>query len=233
MSQDLSTQVTRSLQAVIAPLSASVSLDAPLVAINWFDTRSLTLYNIYNVLASRSVTSVGGEVVIKGKVTEVLAGNPEDQRDVLLIVRYPSGPQFMKMMQSTYFKLVSLLRSAAVSRFTFGFTQPTARATPMADPSKDMTYLIHHYRGADYGADLARLAAENDVDVVYAGQAAAQLATRKADGPFLPVPSLWDGVLVLQTKSKAQLVEFVGSEAFATCTQASETSFSALFRRLL
>lgn len=233
MTQELTVQVMNGITAVIKPVSQDVSLDEPIVAINWFNTRSLTLYNIYNLLASRSVFKVGGQVVIKGKVLQVLAGDPKDQRDLILIVRYPSGPRFLSMVQSSHFKVVSLLRTAAVARFTFGFTQPTAHTPPAPDPAKDKAYLIHHYRGPNIGDALVQLASELDVGVVYAGQTVAHLATRKPNTADATLPSLLDGIAIFQAESTARLKDFTTSDGFQNVTQSNQTSYSATFRRLL
>jgi hypothetical protein len=233
MVQELTVQVMKGIEAVITPVSQDISLDDPIVAINWFNTRSLALYNIYNLLASRSVFKVGGQVVIKGKVLDVLAGDPKDHRDVVLIVRYPSGPRFLSMIQSTYFKVVSLLRTAAVARFTFGFTQPVAHSPPASDSAKDKAYLIHHYRGNDVGDALVQVASEHDVGVVYAGQTVAHLATRKPNAADLTLPSLLDGIAIFQAESTALLKDFTTSDGFQSVTQSNETSYTATFQRLL
>ncbi|MEP5762303.1 MAG: hypothetical protein ABJ327_23910 [Litoreibacter sp.] len=233
MTNELTIHVTKNIEAVVTPVSQEVSLDTPIFALNWFNTRSLTLYNIYNILASRSVTKVGGEVVIKGKVLNVLAGDPNDRRDILLIVRYPSGPRFLSMLQSTYFKLVSVLRTAAVAQFTFGFTHPTAHASAKPDHPKEMAYMIHHYRGADRSNSLQQLASEHGINVVYMGQTVAHLATRTPDTPDAILPVLSDGIAIFQANAVDQLKSFFSSEAFLAIATAHESSFSATFRRLL
>ncbi|MEP3347969.1 MAG: hypothetical protein ABJN34_03070 [Litoreibacter sp.] len=233
MPQDLMVQVTKNVEISMIPVSQSISLDEPVFAVNWFDTRSLVLYNIYNLLAARSVFKVGGLVVVKGKVTTIIAGDPRDHRDVVLIVRYPSGPLFLSMLQSAYFKVVSLLRTAAVTRFTFGFTQPVSHPPPASDPRKDKAYMIYHYRGADITDALVGLAGENKIEVVYAGNAVAQLATRKAGAADVSLPSLMDGIVVFQADTDTQLETLVASDAFQHISRSTDSNFSALFQRIL
>ncbi|MDA2910832.1 hypothetical protein MYX04_07875 [Nitrospiraceae bacterium AH_259_D15_M11_P09] len=70
-------QITRGTKIVFEAVHDKDALTNPLFAINWFNTRSLWLYNIYNKLASRSLFRVGGKVLFKGRVTETLLGLPE------------------------------------------------------------------------------------------------------------------------------------------------------------
>ncbi len=205
MAVEMSTNVTSSLEAVISSDRPEVSLEGPLVAVNWFDTRSLWLYNLYNVLASRSVSAVGGEVVFKGKLDTVIAGDDTKRRGMLLIVRYPSGRAFLNMMESTYFKLVSLLREAAVSNFTFCFTQPTLPATYQDDPDKAQTYLIHTAASEDENRAILTLVKQSDLNILYAGQLAARLGIRRSGAPTQNIPCLIEWITVTQTETDEQL----------------------------
>jgi len=233
MADDITVPITGSIDAIISSTDAEASLDAPIIAVNWFNTNSLLLYNIYNFLASRSVRAVGGEVVVKGKVNEVIAGEDTDHRNVVLIVRYPSGPQFAAMMKSTYFKLVSILRQVAVTQFTFGFTQPTSESSSVKDHAKDKAYLIHHFRGADYSAEVAELAKGAGLGVVYSGCAVARLGTRQTGAEVKFVPTILDGVIVLQGDSNDKISSFAASDEFRTLSDQPESSYTATFHRLL
>ena len=57
MTNDLTTDVTGSIQAVIAGVDDTVPLEDPLFAVNWFDTKSAWLYFIYNVLCGAQCES--------------------------------------------------------------------------------------------------------------------------------------------------------------------------------
>ena len=94
-------------------------------AINWFDTRSLWLYNVYNRLAAGSVARIGGQPLFKARLVEVLRGNVSDRRETLLLVRYPGVSQFASMLSDRRFQLTSVLRELAVRRFSFGLSEST------------------------------------------------------------------------------------------------------------
>ena len=233
MTNDLTTNLTGSMQAVVVGVGDTRSLEDPLFAVNWFDTKSAWLYFIYNVFAARSVKAVGGEVVIKGKVTSVLYGDTQDRRDMLLIVRYPSGSRFLQMLRSWYFQVVSLMRTTAVSRFTFGFTQPTVTETAKPDASKALSYVICHFRGADISAGLTELASQYDVVSVYGGTLVARLATRKVGHDKVVMPCLMDGAVILQADNSSALNNIVSDPGFAAIVGKSEGLFVATFDRLM
>jgi len=116
----------------IERLNNNSAWEHPVHAINWFDTRLLLLYNFYNLLAGRSVARVGGTPLVKGKLISRIVGTDASQRQILLLVRYPSPAQFKTMLESTYFKLVSVLRGLAVKNFTFCLSHAQG-VTPVAD----------------------------------------------------------------------------------------------------
>ena len=118
-----SAKLPGSLKAFIFRDTSLLEDDEPVYAINWFNTRSALVYDFYNFLAVRSVRKIGGKPFIKCKIDRSLTGDETLRRDVLLIVKYPSLKSFRSMMENTYFQIVSMLRNAAVSNFTFGFTK--------------------------------------------------------------------------------------------------------------
>ena len=116
----ISKPIGRSLTAEIeGDLEA---IEGPLFAINWFDTRVAFVYHLYNLLAGGRAVSVGANVLFKGKCGETISGNPAWSRKFLLVVNYPSGHQFLKLVSDRIFQLVSVLRIAAVKDFSFVFT---------------------------------------------------------------------------------------------------------------
>jgi len=122
-------------------------LEQPLYAINWFNTKSKKLYNLYAALAFSHVKKVGGEVVFKGKVKELLSGDKSLKRESLLIVKYPSADGFLALFSQKMFLIKSLLRVKAVKDFVFGFVKMTAGLVqPMQQPKKytgNKSYLVH------------------------------------------------------------------------------------------
>ena len=110
-------QVTKSLR--LALRGSEPALAAPLVAINWFDTRYAPLYHLYNALAARHVRRIGARPLFKAELRETLAGDACLARRFLLIVRYPCGERFLDLLSSRRFQLLSLLRIMTVRRFSF------------------------------------------------------------------------------------------------------------------
>jgi len=233
MTNNLTTKLMGSLQAIIAGVDETAPLEDPLFAVNWFDTKSAWLYYIYNVFAAASVKAVGGEVVIKGKVASVLTGDAQDRRDMLLIVRYPSGSRFLQMLRSRYFQLVSLMRVTAVSRFTFGFTQPTVPKTAKPDADKALAYSICHFRGADVSVELTELASQHGAVPVYGGKLAARLGTQKAGADKVDVPCLMDGTVILQATNPDAFKDILSDPDFAAVAEKPEGLFIATFERLM
>jgi hypothetical protein len=233
MTNELSANVTRTIEAVITATDDAVSLEEPLVAINWFDTRSEWLYHLYNFFASRSVKAVGGEVVIKARTDTVLSGQAGDRRDMVLLVRYPSGPRFLGMMQSKYFQFVSLMRAAAVSRFTFGFTHPTVTPLAQPDPNKNLAYMLCQFRGADISSELAELAVRHDLASLYGGALAARLATRKEGAQREDIPCVMDGAVIFQTRDKTAFKRFTEAPEYVELSQKAENFFTVTLSRLL
>lgn len=104
----------------------SDAFDNQLWAVNWLNTKRLGLYNLYSKLAYSHVAKVGGRVLLKGVITEKLCGDDKYDRELLLIVRYQSIGNFLKMIGGKVFQLKSILRTSSVSRFVFGFVSKIA-----------------------------------------------------------------------------------------------------------
>jgi len=113
---------SNNVDVFIRSVHSDANLDESFYAINWFSTKMEWLYHFYNFLAVRSVLKVGGKPFFKAKVTETLVDDNRGRRDLLLIVNYPNGKKFISLMESTYFKMVSIFRILSVKRFTFGLT---------------------------------------------------------------------------------------------------------------
>ena len=120
---EIRASVTKSTDILIRGINADINLKEPFYAINWFSTKREWLYHFYNFLAARSVIKIGGKAFFKAGVGEtIIDDSGNGKRELLLIVRYPGGLQFKSLMESTYFKMVSILRILSVRKFTFGFT---------------------------------------------------------------------------------------------------------------
>lgn len=229
--EKLTALVSQHISVSVRSVDREWPLSNEVYAVNWFDTRSLLLYNIYNWLAARSVRQVKGRPIIKGHVTTILHGSKEDSRNVLLIVNYPAPLQFLTMVQTTYFKLVSLLRLAAVRDFTFGFSRP--RITLGSGALSD-AYAVHHFRGEDASHNILSAADDAEIDVYFGGSISARIASGGGDDqPETAVPCLMDGIVVLKAGSKDELREFIDSKQYRAIIARSTSSFIALFDRVL
>ena len=150
----ITANIMAKLKVHITALYPDFKQQQPVYALNWFDTRWLWLYNLYNLLAAGSVLNVNGFPLFKARVQNTLYGEPKARRDVLLIVRYPSIEQFKSMLQSRYFQLVSMIRGAAVKNFTFAFSTRTDASNVQETKqiqriSQSNAYAIHHYQKAN------------------------------------------------------------------------------------
>jgi len=147
--------ISTSLKVHITAINSELGPAQAIYAINWFNSRSLWLYNIYNLLAARAVLRVKGLPFFKARVKRTLYGKREDHRDVLLIVRYPRVSNFKAMLENRYFQCVSILRGLAVTSFTFGFSSRNdTNDEKMIHGKKSDTwripktnaYAFHHYK---------------------------------------------------------------------------------------
>ena len=233
MTNELTTDVTQSMQVVITGTDDTVPLEDPVFAVNWFDTKQAWLYFLYNVFAAPSVRAVRAKVVIKGKVTSVLMGEAEDRRGMLLVVRYPSGSNFLQLVQRRSFQAAGLLRKVAVSRFAFGFMQPTVKKAAQPDANKSLAYVICHFRGADIGPDLTDLAARHGAVPVFGGRLVARLATRKVGADQALVSFPMDGAVILQAANADAFTQILSDPDISIIAEKSDGLFIATFDRIM
>lgn len=230
--ETLRVKINNKTSVYIKSIDADVPLAKPVYAMNWFNTKRPWLYDLYNKAAIGSVTKVGGKPFFKGRVVDVLLGNDPERRDVLLIVNYPSAKHFMRMLEITWFKLVSILRLLSVDQFTFGFTRRTDSATVSADSDKSKVYAIHHYRAAeDLTAKLEALVAQSNAEVYYAGQMSSLLYSGDNQQATQQVPCLMSGLLVLRAEHGDQIRDLVQCADYQAVIAQSESSFIATLKR--
>lgn len=232
--ETLQVKINNKTSVYIKSTDNGVPLTAPVYAINWFDTKRLWLYNIYNMLAKGSVIKVGGKPFFKGYITDVLLGDESGRRDVLLIVNYQSARHFMRMLESTWFKLISIVRLVSVEKFNFGFTRRTDSGTVSADNDKNKVYAIHHYRAAeDLTARLEALVEAENAEVYYAGRISALLYSGDSLQAKQQVPCLMNGVLILRADKREQIEHLINSDAYQAVVAQTESSFIATLDRTL
>ncbi len=210
-----------------------ISWDHQIHAINWFNTRFLFLYNFYNFLAARSVTRVSGVPLFKGRLIARVLGDASDQRDVLLIVQYPSPRHFRDMLGNSYFKFVSIVRAVAVQRFTFCLTHTLNKPDIASLKERNNHFGVHHFRGN--AADAEQLLAEllkADVPVLFSSLKTHELATANETGTSTPVPTLMDGIVVFACEDESVLQTLVATAGYQNCINSFSSSFVALFKQI-
>ena len=169
------------------------------------------MYNLYNSLAARSVIKVGGKPLFKASVKKSLLSE-DGKREILLMVRYPDGHAFKKMMETTYFKLVSLLRIKAVKRFTFSFTKPYVDKG--FDPAHDH-YALHYFEGGDPTSLLKAMKnAIVGVEVLFVGKSFAHLYRREDGKEDEVVKSMVECIIIYGSDSEERMADFLTSEEY-------------------
>lgn len=225
----------------ITALRADFKTNQPLYGLNWFNSRQLWLYNLYNFLAERSVLKVGGVPYFKARLATTLYGDKADCRSVLLIVRYPEVKSFKTMLQSRYFQLVGIIRGLAVTQFTFGLstrtdTQDTGKFTDQHRISQSKAYAIHHYRMADEVSDIAErvaeLAASHQVNLAFSSSVSARLYPQQGDKPPAAIKTIMNGCMILQADSQQDIAQLVASSDFQALLTTTKSSFIATLSRI-
>jgi hypothetical protein len=227
--------------AVVKSIKEDVSLDEPVYAINWFNTRSRWMYDFYNILASRSVYKIGGKVFFKGTVAKTLRGTNENSREVLLIVNYPSGVRFLDLMKDWYFIVVSVLRELAVKQFSFGFTQRLDRDAVQQNGNigfdRSKSFAIHHFKTdkpVPAFIPMIQMAAESKgIVVYYAGQTSSLLFAQNKAGKDTQIPCLLDGLLVFEGDKDSELENFLSSDYYQKNIAQFDSSYMALLNRIM
>lgn len=227
-------KVTSKTDVLIRANDTNVDLNQPFYAVNWFDTKVEWLYHFYNFLAVKSVRKVGGIAFFKAKVKEVLVGDAKDQRELLLIVRYPSGQQFKSLMQSTYFKMVSIFRILSVSKFTFGFTHKI-QLDKTSKKSDGLHYAIHHFKTQKDSTKVINQLSQylpKEVQIKYTGAMIANLYSQEKGAAASQIPNLMDAIIIVQSKDEAAIRAVFASTTYQNTLQklTSSSSISLLNR---
>ncbi len=227
-------RVTSKIDVLIRANQPDINLDEPLYAINWFSTKTAWIYHFYNFLASRSVRKIGGRAFFKGEVTETILDESDTRRDLILIIRYPDGQSFKALMESTYFKMVSIFRILSVKRFTFGFTHKLVADT-QTKKEDNLSYAIHHFKVDKNDKNLLDKI-QNDlsdnISIKYAGQVVATLNSQEKNQPVQQIPTLMDGVLIYQSSDDDQLRSFFDSEKYQAFLKNFQSSHISLLKRI-
>ncbi len=222
-------------------------VESPLFAINWFDTRVAIIYHLYNLLAASRVFKIGGKVLFKGKCEQAISGNEELARHYLLIVNYPSGHRFLELLGDKLFQLMSVLRIAAVKRFSFVLHQRQGEPQLLPD-SKSVIDSGDHYavmqvrlseeskqeaNTFDFSA-LERLAEQHDSQVFFAGRVAGRVVLNKGE-PNAPdaLDYLTDVTILIKSSTAKNVLNCFASDQVASLLPAGADYFAAQVKRTM
>lgn len=227
-------KVTNKIDVLIRATQEDINLDEPLYAINWFSTKVEWIYHLYNFLAVGSVRKIGGKAFFKAKVKETLLDEAKGRRDLLLIVRYPGSQNFISLMKSTYFKMVSIFRVMSVSKFTFGFTHKLEAET--SSTKKDqLQYAVHHFKAAKASIDFIQVVKKLlpiDVAIKYAGYTVATLNSQEKGAEVQQIPNLMDALIIFQSKEESALRALFDSEDYKKAQNSLQSSHISLLDRI-
>lgn len=229
-----SVKINESTAAVISPAHAESRLDEPLYAINWFNYKSSWLYTIYSLLVLPDVKSVGGKPIIKGHVLEKWEGKDALDREVLLVVKYPSADQFLKMVGKKSFQLKSLFRIKAVKNFVFGFTRKISDNRAAVKPGLNDHYLVHLFQSKHASApsaDTLEKLSETGASVYFCATKTAYLGRKRLNVALEQMPFLIDGILIMHASSADSLRKLRDHEAFRAFKEEQEVNNIYLLKR--
>ena len=232
----LTAKLPGELKAYIFREDNTLSEDEPIYAINWFNTKTQWVYDFYNVLAVKAVKKIGGGPFFKGKHVKTLHGDDDGRRDILLVVRYPSLHNFKTMLEDKYFQMVSLIRIAAVDRFTFGISKRADAGADFQPMVKAQTraYVVHNYAGPnDIRAEIQSLAKDSPVDVFFNSHIKAHIGTGKSQESCALVDCIIENVLILSGADEEDIIGFVEAAVYQDLIQQTETNFIGLYSRIL
>ena len=231
---EISGKVTNSIDVIIRANREGINLDEPFYAINWFSTKMEWMYHLYNFLAARSVLKVGGTPFFKAKITETLLDTSNSKRELLLIVRYPGGQQFKSLMQSTYFKMVSVFRIFAVAKFTFGFTHKLA-SDDTSQKADGLHYALHHFKSEHRVEEiLQKIQASMPASITskYTGQMIGNLYSQEKNKDPEQIPNLMDAIVVFQAQTEEELRAFLSSASYQTILDMTPTNHVSFLNRI-
>lgn len=144
-------------------------------------------------------------------IYEKLEGNPDLDRQMLLIVKYPTASAFLNMVANKLFLLKSILRLKSVSMFIFGFTKrvgefPATPSKPERYIGKNF-YLAHLFQSDQITEDeiklLAPLFSQYNLVNYFSGLQAAKITRIDKEGKEQVQPFLVDGLLVLESADRS------------------------------
>ena len=224
-------------QGVKIMAQAAGAFDQPLYAVNWLNLKRPVRYKWYSRLVFSHLVKVRARVFFKGYVTERLSGDPKYDREMLLLVCYPSPESFLKLISNKWFQVKSILRVTAISRFVFGYVKKRmGKGQPLDKPRPyqgGKTYMVLLFQGEQSDFDHKLFHDEHPaIELYFLGEQSAKIA-RVVDGKELLAPFFIDGIAIWQSGSLEALQQFAESEAFLSFAKASQENNVYLVRRTL
>ena len=212
----------------------------PVWAINWLNVKSKWFYDLYNYMAISHVISVLGYPFFKGRLIRRIEGFDMDERELLLIVYYPSPGAFLKMVKSKIFQLKSTIRILAVKDFTFGFMcrQDNDDTLHRKDShyEKKLLYMVHHFKTHNTEVDAIKIkeqAASYDIFTHFVGTKSHIVGQRRKNKRLKTPPFIMDGLIVLGAFEESQFQEFLNSPFYQKFISERSFNYLGLFAREL
>lgn len=238
MSQDkiVTSQITKKISASVLSATADAQLDQPQWAINWFDLKKGWLYHIYNRLAFPHVQKIGAYPIFKGQLTKVLVSNERLQRDMLLVVKYPKAQSLLDMLSVKLFQVKSLLRTASVKHFQFGFMKQQnqeVQTRPELTYKGKLKFLVHVSEDGDARQikQLIDYASSKEVFPYFLGSKSAIIGLQKGNGRMKTIDFILSHVLIFSSFDNESLEAFVNSDPYQELLQKSGSNFSGIYKR--
>jgi len=231
---EIRAKITSKTDVLIRATQPNVNLDEPFYAINWFSTKVEWMYHLYNILAVGSVKKNGGKAFFKAKIAEVILDDNKSRRDLILIIRYPGGQKFKALMESTYFKMVSIFRVLSVTRFTFGFTHKF-EADTVSKKSDGLYYAVHHFKCESHVKEImqkVKLTKPESISIKYSGQVIANLYSQEKNESAVQIPNLMDALVVYQAATEEDLKSYFASEAYHEILNDLPSNYISLLNRI-
>ncbi len=240
MQAPLSTTVSKTEKVLIVPVVEHFDEHADMCAINWFNLKTPWMYQLYGLIASRFVTKVSGKLYFKGHLIRQIEGPIDQIRENLLIVCYPGARKFLELVDFRIFRLISVLRLAAVKKFAFGFTEnildkSTSAGSGDSRFNTEQIYLVHHFQGdsnwlRDNRQEIFAAARRHHLEVYFCGLTNAHIAREKSGQRQSP-EFFMDGIVLFAANSEVDIENFTRDDLQTTFMRNNTENSLYLFSR--
>ena len=231
--------ITKSMTLKVRATGKSKSLEGRVWAVNWLNLKRPWLYDLYGKLAFIHVAKAGAKLFFKGNVIEKLEGEDKYDRELLLIVRYPSVDGFLKMLSNKWFQLKSILRINAIKRFVFGFVeQERGSGQALKRPVNyegSNCYMVHIFQTeVAYANDTAfqALIGPEKPELYFQGTQKAKVI-RVQNGNEQEGPFFIDGILIWEATDQQTLKDWATSEVYEAFKKLNQSNNLYLLNRTI